>query len=155
MDLDKTSLARYVCIGCQAHVSGPVTSFSTYKAAACHFSNSQTCDQSGRTMRVVTIQARPGDRDAGGSGAAGTWKPRNTAAKGANSTRNMVYNTPFTSLMLLYHILLHHIWLLYHIPLIHIFLVCNMLYHILCYIKCYITRYITGKKIYITGKCVL
>ena len=92
MDSDQTSVARYVCMGCQ----GPVSYFSTYKAAACHFANSPICNQSGRSIRVVTIQARPGDRDAGGSGAAGTWEPRNTAARGANSTHNMLYNTPVT-----------------------------------------------------------
>jgi hypothetical protein len=54
------------------------------------------CNQSGHSIRVVTIQTRSGDRDAGGSGEAGTWEPRNTAAKSANSTRNMLYNTPAT-----------------------------------------------------------
>ena len=86
------STLRYVCMGCQ----GPVSYFSTYKAAACHFANSPTCNQSGRSIRVVTIQARPGDRDAGGLGAAGTWEPRNTSAKGEKSTCNMLYNTPVT-----------------------------------------------------------
>jgi hypothetical protein len=46
--------------------------------------------------RVVTIQARPGDRDTRGFSAARTWEPRNTAAKGANSTCNTLYNTPVT-----------------------------------------------------------
>ena len=95
MDSDQATVARYVCMGCQ----GQVSYFSTYKAAACHFANSPTCNQSGRSIRVVTIQARPGDRDAGGSGAAGTWEPRNTAARGANMLYNMLYNT-----------LLHSVW---------------------------------------------
>ncbi len=49
--------------------------------------------------QVVTIQARvarSGDKDAGGSCATGTCEPWNTAAKGASSTHNMLYNTPIT-----------------------------------------------------------
>jgi hypothetical protein len=61
MDSDQATVARYVCMGCQ----GPVSYFSTYKAAACHFANSPPCNQSGRSIRVVTIQARPGDRVTG------------------------------------------------------------------------------------------
>ncbi len=89
--------------------------------------------------RVVTIQNRPGDRDAGGSCAAGTWEPWNTAAKVANSTREKLYKTPVTLIMLLYHILSYHIWLLYQILLNHRFLSYNMLYHII-HIMCYIPR---------------
>jgi hypothetical protein len=55
MDSNQTSVARYGCMGCQ----GPVSYFSTYMAAACHFANSPTCNQSGCSISVVTIQARP------------------------------------------------------------------------------------------------
>ena len=85
MDSDPATVARYVCMGCQSSGHG-VKFFPNYKAAACHWARSPTCNQSGRSIRVVGIESKPGDRDVGGSGAAGTWKPRNPAAKGANRT---------------------------------------------------------------------
>ena len=86
MDSDPTpKVARYVCMGCMVTSTGrQVQYFPTYKAAACHWARSPACNQSGRTIRIVPIESRPGDRDAGGSGAAGTWVPRNPAGKGMN-----------------------------------------------------------------------
>ena len=45
------------------------------KAAACHYAHSRACNQSNRGIRLVTIQSRPSDRDAGGAGASGPWPP--------------------------------------------------------------------------------
>jgi hypothetical protein len=49
---------------------------------------------------VIFIQARPSDRDAGGSCAVGMSEPQNIVARGVNSTHNMLYNmlynTPVT-----------------------------------------------------------
>ena len=50
--------------------------FPTWKAAACHYARSPLCQQTGRAIKLVTVQSRPGDRDAGGSGAAGQWEPQ-------------------------------------------------------------------------------
>ena len=69
------SVDRYVCMGCQSgDASGGY--FDTYKAAACHYSRSKPCQQSGRAIKYIQVQSRPGDRDAGGSGAAGPWEPQ-------------------------------------------------------------------------------
>ena len=50
--------------------------FPTWKAAACHYARSQLCQQTGLAIKLVTVQSRPSDRDAGGSGAAGQWEPQ-------------------------------------------------------------------------------
>ena len=69
------SVDRYVCMGCQSgDASGGY--FDTYKAAACHYSRSKPCQQSGRAIKYIQVQSKPGDRDAGGSGAAGPWEPQ-------------------------------------------------------------------------------
>lgn len=76
--LEMTSLRvdRYACMGCQSGPAGHGTSyFPTYKAAACHYARSRTCNQSKRGIRLVTIQSRPSDRDVGGGGASGAWPP--------------------------------------------------------------------------------
>ena len=67
---------RYVCMGCESGQSGHgATYFPTYKAAACHYARSRACNQSNHHIRLVTIQSRPSDRDAGGAGASGPWPP--------------------------------------------------------------------------------
>jgi hypothetical protein len=55
--------------------------------------------QSGSTIILETIdlESRPGDRDAGGSGTAGTWMPRNPAGKGTHITAIYVYKTSVIS----------------------------------------------------------
>ena len=74
--LHMTSTDRYVCMGCQAGVpAGHASYFPTYKAAACHYARSRACNQSNRGIRLVTIQSRSSDREAGGSGGAGQWPP--------------------------------------------------------------------------------
>ena len=77
LDLDMTSVRvdRYACMGCQSGQSGHgATYFPTYKAAACHFARGRAY-KSNRCIRLVTIQCRPCDRDAGGAGASGPWPP--------------------------------------------------------------------------------
>ena len=49
------------------------TYFPTYKAAANQYARSRPCNQSNRGIRLVTIQSRPSDRDAGGTGASCSW----------------------------------------------------------------------------------
>ena len=68
---------RYVCMGCQS-ADGTSSSgfFPTWKAAACHYARSPLCQQTGQAIKLVTVQSRPCDRDAGGSGAAGQWEPQ-------------------------------------------------------------------------------
>ena len=79
-DSDMTSVRvdLYVCMGCQSGQSGHGATYfptSRYKAAACHYARSCACNQSNRGIRLVTIQSRPSDRDAGGAGASGPWPP--------------------------------------------------------------------------------
>ena len=80
-DLDMTSVRvdLYVCIGCLSGQSGHgATYFPTYKShktAACHYARSRACNQSNRGILLVTIQSKPSDRDAGGTGASGPWPP--------------------------------------------------------------------------------
>jgi hypothetical protein len=67
--LHMTSTDRYVCMGCQAGVpAGHASYFPTYKAATCHDARSRACNQSNRGIRLVTIQSRSSDREAGGTG---------------------------------------------------------------------------------------
>ena len=85
-DSDMTSVRvdRYVCMGCQSGQSGHgATYFPTYKAAACHYARSRACNQSNRGIRLVTIQSKPSDRDAGGAGASGPWPPARPNPPGA------------------------------------------------------------------------
>jgi hypothetical protein len=67
------SVDCYLCMGCQScEASGGY--FDTWKAAACHYARSKQCQQTGRVIKYIQIQSMPGDRDAGGSGAAGPWE---------------------------------------------------------------------------------
>ena len=77
-DSDMTSVRvdRYACMGCQSGQSWHVaTYFPAYNAAACHYARSRACNQSYRSIWLVTIQSIPSDRDAGGAGASGPWPP--------------------------------------------------------------------------------
>ena len=77
-DMTNVRVDRYVCMGCQSGQSGHhdgATYFPTYKAAACHYARSCACNQSKCGIRLVTIQSKPSDRDAGGAGASGPWPP--------------------------------------------------------------------------------
>ena len=85
-DSDMTSIRvdRYVCMGCHSGQSGHGTTyFPTYKAAACHNARSRACNQSNRGIRLVTIQSKPSDRDAGGAGASWPWPPARPNPQGA------------------------------------------------------------------------
>ena len=47
---------RYVCMGCQSgDASGGY--FDTYKAAACHYSRSKPCQQSGSAIKYIQVQS--------------------------------------------------------------------------------------------------
>ena len=86
LDSDMTSVQVdwYVCMGCQSGQSGHgATYFPTYKAAACHYARSRACNQSNRGIRLVTIQSKPSDRDAGCTGASGPWPPARPNPQGA------------------------------------------------------------------------
>ena len=81
----------FCCMGCQPmgaaadsdgsrpeRISGPGF-FSTYRAAAAHYTRSKPCNSSNRGIKSVKLQFREVDNEAGGSGGAGTWPPqRNT-----------------------------------------------------------------------------
>jgi hypothetical protein len=54
-----------VCVGCKG--TGPL--FLTRKAASVHNFRSASCK--GKGIKCITIETRPGDREVGGSGAAG------------------------------------------------------------------------------------
>ena len=76
VDMAGIQVDRYVCMGCQAGVPAVHAAyFPTFKAAACHYARSRACAQSTRGIRLVTIQSRPSDREAGGAGGAGPWQP--------------------------------------------------------------------------------
>ena len=50
------SVDSYVCMGCQSgDASGGY--FDTYKAAACHYSRSKPCQQSGRAIKYIQVQS--------------------------------------------------------------------------------------------------
>ena len=76
LDMTSVRVDGFVLMGCQSGQSGHgATYFQTYKAAACHYACSSTCKQSNRCILLVTIQSRPSDRDAGGTGASWPWPP--------------------------------------------------------------------------------
>ena len=108
-DSDMTSVRvdRYVCMGCQSGQSGHgATYFPTYKAAACHHASSRACNQSNRGIRLVTIQSKPSDRDAGCTGASGPWPPArpNPPGSGMSYIPIRLYTTLAT-----YHLLFRNI----------------------------------------------
>ena len=106
-DMTSVRLDRYVCMGCQSGQPGHGTTyFSTYKAAACHYARSRACNQSNRGIRLVTIQSRPSDRDAGGAGASGPWPPArpNSPGSGMSYIPIRLYTTFVT-----YHLLCRNI----------------------------------------------
>ena len=66
---DQCSSLRSVCMhGVSVLAVWSATYFPTYKAAACHYARSRACNQSNRGILLVTIQSKPSNRDAGGSG---------------------------------------------------------------------------------------
>ena len=78
---------RFACMGCTARSNGrgEPSFFNDYKSAAVHYVHSSFCNKSMRWIKAVTVQlnTRPqhvGDGEAGGSGAAGSWRPHVTRA---------------------------------------------------------------------------
>ena len=47
--------------------------FTTYQAAAVHYARSSQCQHTLRGISTVMLPNRPGDMEAGGSGAAAAW----------------------------------------------------------------------------------
>ena len=71
---------RFACMGCAARRGDP-TFFNDYQSAAVHYSRSSLCNRSMRGIKTVAVQlnTRPqyvGDGEAGGGGAAGSWRPQ-------------------------------------------------------------------------------
>jgi hypothetical protein len=89
---------RYVCMGCQsAHGTSSSGYFPTWKAAACHYARTPLCQQTGQAIKLVTVQSRPCDRDAGarGSDAAGQWEPQRPSFwHGVASSWHISYDIP-------------------------------------------------------------
>ena len=64
-------VVRYACMGC----SGQCPMFFTeYADATRHWSRSSACNLSGRGIATVVLPNRPGDAEAGGTGAAAKWQ---------------------------------------------------------------------------------
>ena len=76
-------VVRFVCMGCQGGPTGAY--FTTYQAAAVHYARSAACNQSPRGIATVVLPNRPGDAEAGGSGAAGGWVGPSRLASGSRA----------------------------------------------------------------------
>ena len=104
---DQCSSRRSVCMhGVSVRAVRSATYFPTCKAAASHYARSRACNQSNRGIRLVTIQSRPSDRDAGGAGASGPWPPArpNPPGSGMSCIPIKLYTTLAT-----YHLLFRNI----------------------------------------------
>ena len=105
---DQCSSRSVLCMmGCQSGQSRHgATYFPTYKAAACHYAHSRACNQPNRNNRLVTIQSRPSDRDAGGARASWLWPPAspNPPGSGMSYIPIRLYTTLAT-----YHLLFRNI----------------------------------------------
>ena len=77
-------VVRYACMACLRGPTGAY--FTTYQAAAVHYARSPACQKSLRGIATVVLPNRPGDADAGGSGAAGGWAGPSKLA-GASTAR--------------------------------------------------------------------
>jgi hypothetical protein len=80
---------RFACMGCAARCGEP-TLFNDYQSAATHFSRSSLCNRSMRETKTVAVQlnTRPqhvGDVEAGGGGAAGSWRPQPAPSRRAGA----------------------------------------------------------------------
>ena len=103
-DMTSVQVDRYVCMGRQSGQSGHgATYFQTYKAAACHYARSRTCNQSNRGIRLVTILSKPSDRGAGASGPCPPARP-NPPGSGMSYIPIRLYTTFAT-----YHLLFRNI----------------------------------------------
>jgi hypothetical protein len=80
---------RFACMGCAARRGEP-TFFNDYQSAATHYSRSSLCNKSMRGIKTVAVQlnTRPqhvGDGEAGGGGAAGSWRPQPAPSRRAGA----------------------------------------------------------------------
>ena len=76
--LEMPSVERCVRVGCQLGRPASEALFfrvTEYKSTACHCARSSACNKSYSGIRLVTIQSKPSDHDAEGSGAVGLWPP--------------------------------------------------------------------------------
>ena len=64
-------VVRYACMGCSGQC--PMY-FTEYADATRHWSRSSACNLSGRGIATVVLPNRPGDAEAGGTGAAAKWQ---------------------------------------------------------------------------------
>ena len=69
---------------------GEPTFFNDYQSAATHYSRSSLCNRSMRGIKTVAVQlnTRPqhvGDGEAGGGGAAGSWRPQPAPSRRAGA----------------------------------------------------------------------
>ena len=94
------SLSRYCCMGCQPlsesadETSRPSHSiFSSYRAAAAHYTRSKSCQSSQRGIKIINLQFRDADNEAGGAGGAGAWPQRQPEqAHKAGTGENIVHD---------------------------------------------------------------
>ena len=80
---------RFACMGCAARRGEP-TFFNDYQSAATHYSCSSLCNRSTHGIKTVAVQlnTRPqhvGDGEAGGGGAAGSWRPQPAPSRRAGA----------------------------------------------------------------------
>ena len=80
---------RFAGMGCAARRGEP-TFFNDYQSAATHYSRSSLCNRSMRGIKTVAVQlnTRPqhvGDGEAGGGGAAGSWRPQPAPSRRAGA----------------------------------------------------------------------
>ena len=97
---DQCSSRRSVCMHVVSvrAVRSP-TYFPTCKASDFLYARSRACNQSIRGIRLVTIQARPSDRDAGGAGASWPWPVATSPSQSAGRryviyTNQAIYHLP-------------------------------------------------------------
>jgi len=55
--------------------------FSSYRAAAAHYTRSRSCQSSQRGIKIINLHFRDADNEAGGAGGAGAWPQRQQAHK--------------------------------------------------------------------------
>ena len=98
-------VSRYCCMGCQSvsadEACRPSHSiFSTYRAAAAHYTRSKSCQSSKRGIKIINLQFRDIDNDAGGAGGAGAWPQLQPAAHEGSKGENAVKLSHTTSHMI-------------------------------------------------------
>jgi len=70
--------------------------FSSYRAAATHYRRSKSCQSSQRGIKIINLEFRDADNEAGGAGGAGAW-PQWQQAHKASPGENIVKKSHATS----------------------------------------------------------